>query len=200
MAGRVQNSEDESFFKRLTSRLFYRLINRFSDTPVQPFGADFRLLDRAVVSSLNSLEERDRFLRGLIGWMGFPSASIPYSAGARAAGTSKYSTRKMMKLALDGIFSFSATPLHWVTYLGLIVSTLSFLYGLYSIYAFFFTDRTVPGWTSMLVAVLFLGGVQLISIGLLGEYLIRIYNESKRRPLYIIKDSLSIDIAKHPGS
>ena len=188
----------ESFFKRLTSRFFYRLINAFSDTRVQPFAADFRLLDRSVVDSLKTLKERDQFLRGLIGWMGYNAAGIAFTAGERAAGTSKYNTRKMMKLALDGILSFSAAPLHLVTYLGFVVSLLSFLYGAYSIYAYFFTDLTVSGWTSLLLAVLFLGGVQLISIGFLGEYLIRIYNETKARPSFIIKESSGIDTAKHP--
>jgi polyisoprenyl-phosphate glycosyltransferase len=187
---------DESFFKKSTSRLFYRIINAFSDTPVQPFAADFRLLDRTVVDSLNTLKERDRFLRGLIGWMGFPSIGIPYQADERAAGTSKYSTRKMIKLAVDGILSFSAAPLHLVTYLGLAVSFLSFVYGLYSIYAYFFTNLTIPGWTSLLVTVLFLGGVQLFSIGFLGEYLIRVYNEAKGRPPYIIQEILNLDNSK----
>jgi polyisoprenyl-phosphate glycosyltransferase len=185
---------DESFFKKMTSKLFYRIMNASSKTPVQPFGADFRLLDRAVVSSLKTLEERDRFLRGLIGWLGFSSVGVPFTANARAAGNTKYSTRRMMNFALDGILSFSATPLHLVTLLGLIVSALSFVYGAYSLYAYFFTERTIPGWTSILVTVLFLGGVQLISIGILGEYLLRVYNETKRRPLFIIKDALNIDI------
>jgi dolichol-phosphate mannosyltransferase len=189
-----ESTVEESFFKRLTSRLFYRLINAFSDTPVQPFGADFRLLDRSVVDSLKTLKERDQFLRGLIGWIGYNATGISFTAGERAAGTSKYNTRKMIKLALDGILSFSAAPLHLVTYLGFVVSVLSFLYGAYSIYAYFFTNLTVSGWTSLLVAVLFLGGVQLISIGFVGEYLIRVYNETKGRPLFIIKDSLSVDI------
>jgi dolichol-phosphate mannosyltransferase len=187
---------DESLFKKMTSNLFYRIINASSKTPVQPFGADFRLLDRAVVSSLNTLEERDRFLRGLIGWLGFSSVGVPFTADARAAGTTKYSTRRMLNFALDGILSFSATPLHLVTLMGLVVSALSFVYGAYSLYAYFFTERTIPGWTSLLVTVLFLGGVQLISIGILGEYLLRVYNETKRRPLYIIKDALNID-ARH---
>jgi glycosyltransferase involved in cell wall biosynthesis len=189
-----ESTADESLFKKLTSKLFYRIMSASSKTPVQPFGADFRLLDRKVVASLNTLEERDRFLRGLIGWLGFTAIGVPYTADARAAGTSKYNTRKMIKFAFDGILSFSATPLHLVTFLGLFVSMLSFAYGAYSLYAFFFTDRTIPGWTSLLVTILFLGGVQLISIGFLGEYLLRVYNETKRRPLYIIKDSLNIDI------
>lgn len=188
-----EETADESFFKKMTSRLFYRIINSFSDTPVQPFAADFRLLDRKVVDSLKTIEERDRFLRGLISWVGFSSAGVNYKAEARIAGRSKYTPKKMIRLALDGIISFSAAPLHLVTYVGMIVSFLSFLYGAYSLYAYFFTDQTIPGWTSILVAVLFLGGVQLISIGMLGEYLIRVYNESKGRPLYIIKDSLGID-------
>ena len=188
-----ESTADESIFKKLTSKLFYRIMAVSTKTPVQPFGADFRLLDRAVVASLNTLEEHDRFLRGLIGWLGFSAIGVPYTADARAAGTSKYSTRKMIKFALDAILSFSATPLHLVTFLGLLVSVLSFAYGAYSLYAYFFTDRTIPGWTSLLVTILFLGGVQLISIGFLGEYLLRVYNETKRRPLFIIKDVLNID-------
>lgn len=191
-----ESTADESFFKRVTSRIFYRIMTASSQTPVQPFGADFRLLDRAVVASLNTMEERDRFLRGLIGWVGFSSVGVPFTADARAAGTTKYSTKRMVKFALDGILSFSATPLRLVTFLGFGVSALSFLYGAYSLYAFFFTDLTIPGWTSLLVTVLFLGGVQLISIGFLGEYLVRVYNEAKHRPLYIIKDSLNIDTTR----
>lgn len=188
-----ESTADESGFKKMTSRLFYRLINAFSDTPIQTYAADFRLLDRTVVNSLNRLQERDRFLRGLIGWMGYTSVGIPFTADARKAGTSKYTTRKMFKFAIDGILSFSAAPLHLATYLGIVVSFFSFLYGLYSIYAFFFTARTIPGWTSLLVTVLFLGGIQLVCIGLLGEYLIRIYNEAKGRPLYIVKDSIGFE-------
>ncbi len=194
-----ESTAHEPLFKKLTSKLFYRLMNAFSDTPVQPFGADFRLLDRAVVENLKTLEERDRFMRGLISWLGFSAIGVPFTADARAAGTSKYTTRKMIKFAIDGILSFSAAPLHLVTYLGLIVAFLSFLYGVYSLYVRFFTDVTVPGWTSLLITILFLGGVQLICIGILGEYLIRVYNESKRRPLYIVREGLGIDLhsSKH---
>jgi len=188
-----ESTADESFLKKITSRLFYRIMNAFSDTEIQTYAADFRLLDRSVVNNLNKLEERDRFLRGLIGWMGYSSIGIPYTADARVAGTSKYTTKKMFKFALDGILSFSAAPLHLVTYLGLLVSFFSFLYGLYSLYAYFFTTRTIPGWTSLLVTVLFLGGVQLICIGILGEYLIRIYNEAKGRPLYIVRTSFGFE-------
>lgn len=180
----------EPFLKRLTSKIFYGILNAFSETPVHPSAADFRLLDRSVVTSLQSMTERDRFLRGLISWVGFSSTTFPYRADARRAGTTKYSPGRMWKLAVDGLTSFSAAPLHAVGYLGIIVSILSFLYGAYSLYAYFFTNLTIPGWTSLLVAVLFLGGVQLISIGILGEYLLRVYNESKGRPLYIVKKTI----------
>jgi glycosyltransferase involved in cell wall biosynthesis len=190
-----ESTADESFFKKMTSRLFYRIINAFSETPVQPFAADFRLLDRAVVKSLNTLEERDRFLRGLIGWLGFSAVGVPYTADPRAAGTSKYTTRKMIKLAFSGIISFSAAPLHLVTYLGITASFLGFLYGIYSLYVRFFTNDTVQGWTSLVIVILFLGGVQLISVGILGEYLIRVYDETKRRPVYIVRDSLGLETA-----
>lgn len=194
-----ESTVDEPFLKRLTSRLFYGIINKFSDTPVQRYAADFRLLDRAVVNSLNTLEERDRFLRGLIGWLGYSAVGVPYKADARAAGTSKYTTRKMIKLAFDGILSFSAAPLHLVTYLGIASAFFSFLYGVYSLYVRFFTDTTITGWTSTMIVILFLGGVQLISIGILGEYLIRVYNESKRRPLFIVRDSLGIEPSRKTG-
>jgi polyisoprenyl-phosphate glycosyltransferase len=190
-----ESTADESFFKKMTSRLFYRMINAFSETPVQPFAADFRLLDRAVVRSLNTLEERDRFLRGLIGWLGFSTVGVPYTADLRAAGKSKYTLGKMMKLALNGIVSFSAAPLHLVTYLGIFSAFLGFLYGIYSLYVRFFTNDTVQGWTSLVIVILFLGGVQLISIGILGEYLIRVYDETKRRPLYIVRDSVGLEHA-----
>ena len=195
-----ESTADESFFKKMTSRLFYRFINAFSETPIQPFGADFRLLDRAVVKSLNTLEERDRFLRGLIGWLGYSTVGVPYTADQRAGGRSKYTLGKMIKLALNGIISFSAAPLHLVTYLGIISSFLGFLYGIYSLYVRFFTNDTVQGWTSLVIVILFLGGVQLISIGILGEYLIRVYDETKRRPLFIVRDSLGLeptDVRKH---
>ena len=185
-----EETADASFFKKITSAVFYRIINAISDTPVQPSAADFRLLDRTVVESLNTFEERDRFLRGLIGWIGFSSTGVSFTAEARTAGTTKYTTRRMIKFALDGILSFSATPLHLVTYLGITIACLSFLYGLYSLYVRFFTATTVPGWTSLLITILFLGGVQLISIGVVGEYLIKVYNESKRRPLYVVRESL----------
>jgi len=191
-----KETQGESFFKKAASRMFYRLLNSFSDTPVHQAAADFRLLDRKVVASLNTFQERDRLLRGLISWVGFPSKSLVYTAEARAAGKSKYTLRKMVKLAIDGITSFSTAPLHLVTYVGFVVCLISFMYGLYSLYAFFFTGLTVPGWTSLLITVLFLGGVQLISIGIMGEYLIRVYNESKGRPLYIIKDSLGVSIPR----
>jgi dolichol-phosphate mannosyltransferase len=144
------------------------------------------------------MPERDRFLRGLISWVGFRTAHLPYHADARFAGTSKYTMRRMFNLAFDGILSFSATPLHVVTILGIFVSFLSFCYGAYSLYAYYFTNTTVPGWTSLLVTVLFLGGVQLVSIGVLGEYLIRVYNESKGRPVYILRDSFGTAPLQRP--
>ena len=186
------SAADTSLFKRITSRLFYKIINAFSETPVQPFAADFRLMTRPVVDSLNSLEERDRFMRGLIGWLGYSNVGIPYTADPRMAGTSKYTVRSMVKLALNGILSFSAAPLHLVTYLGIASACLGFLYGIYSLYVRFFTSGTVQGWTSLIIVILFLGGVQLISIGILGEYLIRVYDETKRRPVYLIRDSIGI--------
>ncbi len=191
-----EKTEGEPMMKRITSRLFYRILNSSSKTKVHPFAADFRLLDRKVVESLNTIKERDRFLRGLISWVGYTSVGVPYKAQLRAGGRSKYTFGRMLHLAVDGITSFSATPLHLVTYFGLVVSCLSFLSGAYSIYAHFFTSLTIPGWTTLVVTVSFLGGLQLISIGVLGEYLIRVYNETKGRPLYIVKESLGFETGK----
>ncbi len=194
-----KETKDDPFLKKRLSHLFYRVINDLSRTRIHPSAADFRLLDRKVLSGLSSIRERDRFLRGLISWIGFKTTTVTYEADARYAGKTKYTWRTMIRFALDGIVSFSAAPLHLVFYTGLVVSFLSFLYALYSLYGYFFTSRMVPGWTSLLLTVLFLGGVQLVSIGILGEYLIRVYDESKGRPIYIISEITDGGTTHSPG-
>jgi polyisoprenyl-phosphate glycosyltransferase len=176
-------------FKKFTSWLFYRLINALSSTSVAENSADFRLMDRKVVEQFRNLRESNKFLRGLVGWVGFRQCSITYDAGPRHCGATKYSFLKMLKLAFDGITSFSAFPLHVSTALGVCVSVFSFFYAVYAVYIRLFTHQALPGWASVLVAVLFLGGVQLLSLGVIGEYLNRIYTETKGRPPYIVRNT-----------
>jgi len=177
-----------SLFKKMTAKIFYKLINTLANINIPENSADFRLLDKKVVEQLRLIKEKPKFFRGLIGWVGFNKCAVYYDASPRHAGKSKYTVWKMIKFAYDGITSFSAFPLHIATALGVMVSFISFLYAVYAIYARLFTNQTLPGWTSVLVAVLFLGGVQLLSLGLIGGYLGKAYEELKQRPSYIIRD------------
>jgi dolichol-phosphate mannosyltransferase len=174
--------------KRLTSRLFYAVLRRIADIDLPPGSADFRLIDRTVADALKSMKERARFWRGLVRWAGFRQECVAYQADVRHAGKSAYSLPRMLTLAADGITSFSAFPLRLAAYLGLIVTTLSFLYILYALAVRIFTARAIPGWTSVLTSVLFLGGVQLVFLGVIGEYLVRVFEETKARPLYIVDE------------
>ncbi|MCX7634210.1 MAG: glycosyltransferase family 2 protein [Syntrophales bacterium] len=174
-------------FKRFSAVLFYRLFSWMGGIRMPPNAADFRLLDRKVVDALKTLRERGRFIRGLVSWVGFRQDFVAYEPQRRGTGRSKYPLKRMLSFAVDGIVSFSSLPLRAAVYLGLAVAGISFLDLLYALYIRLFTDRAVEGWTSLLVAVLFLGGVQLIFLGVIGEYLSRIYEETKQRPLYIIK-------------
>jgi dolichol-phosphate mannosyltransferase len=179
-------NKDASLFKRLSSNFFYTVINKFARISIPMGAADFRLLGRDVVDSFKSFHERTRFLRGLVGWMGYRNIGISYTADERFAGKTKYSFIKMVAFAVTGITSFSSFPLYISAFLGFIIAAISFFYGIYAVYVKIFTDKVVPGWTSVLLSVLFLGGVQLIAIGVLGEYLSRVYEEVKQRPLYLI--------------
>lgn len=178
--------------KKITSAGFYWLINKIAKIDLKPSAADYRLLDRSVVDTLKGIKERSRFLRGLISWVGYKQEFVPYEADARTRGKSKYSVSKMMAFAMDGITSFSSLPLRLASYLGLFIVFISFLYILYALYIRFFTDQAIAGWTSVLVAVLFIGSIQLIFLGVIGEYLSRIFQETKQRPLYIIKKKIGI--------
>lgn len=174
-------------FKKYSAGAFYWLINRLAKIDLAPNTADYRLLDRKVVDTLNSLRERSRFFRGLVSWVGFRQSFVEYEADPRFAGRSKYSLGKMIAFAIDGITSFSAAPLRLATYLGLASALFSFIYIIYAVYAHFFTKNTLEGWTSVLVTVLFIGGIQLIFLGVIGEYLGRVFEETKQRPLYIVR-------------
>lgn len=181
-----ESTADATVFKRLSSSCFYRLFNWLSDLDLEPGAADFRLLDRRALDSLNSIQERVRFLRGLTAWIGFRTAKISYSAQKRENGSTKYSFSKMVRFAADGVTSFSTRPLKMVGALGLIVTFFGTIYGFWVVWASLFTDRVVPGWASTVLLALMMGGVQLMSIGVLGIYLGRIYEEVKGRPLYIV--------------
>ncbi|KGE03071.1 glycosyltransferase family 2 protein [Pseudohaliea rubra] len=177
----------ESWLKVGSARWFYRVMGRLSAVPVPADAGDYRLLSRRAVDAVRALPESHRYLKGLYAWVGFPQACVTYHREARAAGKSKWSYWRLWNHALDGITSFSAAPLKLATWLGLATSTLAFLYGLYLLLRTLLYGNPVPGYPSLLIVVLFLGGVQLICLGIIGEYLGRTYDESKRRPLYLVK-------------
>lgn len=174
-------------FKRMSSTLFYKLINLFSDTNIVDGASDFRLLNRRAVKSLLSLPEKRKFLRGLVNWIGFEKVILPFEVQKRVSGESKYSLRKMFSLALSGITSFSTLPLYIAGGVGLAMSLLSLLYAIYIVIQYF-SGATVSGWTSMLLVTLMVGSFMFIFLGVIGVYLAAIYDEVKNRPNYIIKD------------
>jgi len=180
-------TKDAGWFKNVTSSWFYKLINSMSNVRVEPASSDFRLMSRQAVDAFLQLPEKDRFTRGLVGWMGFRQAVVEFVAPARMSGETKYTLKKMIRFAWDGITSFSSKPLK----ISMVLGMLAILFGVfYSIFAFvsFVTEKAVPGWTSTMLVILFLGGFQLLSLGIIGEYIARIFNESKNRPHYFIQD------------
>ncbi len=183
-----QDDPKLSFFKRQTSALFYNVMNRLSDVRINRGAADFRLLDRSVVEVLKDIHEYYLFYRGMTAWVGFRQYAIEYCPAARFAGETKYSFRKMLGFALTGITSFSLKPLRISVLLGVFFAVISFLYALYAITMKIFTTQTIPGWTSVLVSVLFIGGIQLIVMGIIAEYIGKLFMESKRRPHYIVRE------------
>jgi len=194
-----ESREKDSWFKRMTARLFYLIMRMIGNLDLPMDAGDFRLLDRKAVEAFRSLGERHRFVRGLTLWIGFRQTGVFYPRAERFAGSTKYPFGKMLKLAWDGVTSFSFAPLRLAIYLGLIVSGLSFIFGLFVIFGRFFLNQTellgfpTHGWGSLMVAVLFLAGVQLVVLGMMGEYLGRTYDEVKRRPLYILRDKMGFD-------
>ena len=183
----VMVGRPEGFLKRLTASLYYRLLNRLTNTSMPAAAGDFRLIDRAVVDAFLSMRERDRYLRGMFAWLGFRQFAVEYVPAPRFAGHSKYTLGRMMRLAVDGILSFSIFPLRIVIGVGLVVSGMSFLFGIASVMSKFLGVFTVPGWATLVVVTTFLGGIQLIVLGGMAEYIGRIYEEVKRRPLYVIR-------------
>jgi len=186
----IRKSRKDPILKRTIAFVFYRLFNRMSEIDVPVDAGDFRLMSRRVVDILRTMPERNRYLRGLASWVGFSQASISYARDERYRGERKYTLWQSAKLAVDGITSFSHFPLRLVTNLGLVVSLAGFLYGAIIIILGLFFGRVVPGWTTLMAAVIFLGGIQLIVVGVVGEYIGRIYVEVQQRPLYLIKQKI----------
>jgi len=180
-------SHAEKWFKAWSSRIFYRTVNRLTSLDLPIGGADFRLMSRRVVDVLLLMPERHRFLRGMTRWVGFPQATVQYDQDSRFDGQSKYTLRAMIRLGIDAIAGFSALPLRLASMLGLFISFLGALYFVYVVAVRVFTEEAVAGWTSVVVVTLVLGGVQLASIGIIGQYLGRMYDELKNRPLFVVQ-------------
>ncbi len=186
-----QSTDDESWFKRSTSRGFYAVVNLLSSTKIPYGAADFCLLSRRVCDSLRMMPERHRFLRGLISWVGFDRAFVPYQAPPRAAGQSKYTVVKMTAMALDAVFSFSSEPLRLALRLGLAIVAAGFAYLAWTLIKGYLLNALVPGYASLIGVTMILGGCQLAFIGLIGQYLARVFEEVKHRPVYLLKQEPS---------
>ena len=188
--------EGDGPVKRATAHAFYRIINRMSDVEIPADTGDFRLISRPALDALKRLPERRRFMKGLFAWVGFRTATITYDRAPRHAGTTTWNYRKLWNFAIEGITSFSSAPLRLASYLGFAVSIFAFVYAVITIFNKLVYGNPVKGYPSLLVAVLFLGGVQLLALGVLGEYLGRLYEESKQRPVYLIRAAWNA--APHP--
>jgi len=182
-----KHTAGEGWLKRVTSRGFYRMLNMLSDQKVEAAAAEFRLMNRSAVDAYLSFDERDQYHNGLVSWMGFRQSSLSFDAPERHSGTTKFNLRKLFRHGLSGITSFSTRPLRISFTVGLIVMVISLAYGTYAILNFFF-GTTNPGWTSLMFVILFLGSVQLFSIGIIGEYIARLFRETKKRPHYFIQE------------
>jgi len=187
-----------SFGKRVTSSLFYRALNAISNFEITPDSPDFRLFDARVVQAIRRLREQSRFLRGIYAWVGFRQVELSYEERARAAGESHYRLSDMLLLALRAVLSFSHLPLRLATYMGLCVSVLAFTFGGYAVVMKLVFHRVVPGWTSLAVLISFFSGVQLLTLGILGEYLAQVLEETKRRPLYLVSEQQLPPLATQP--
>ena len=191
--GQRISRKGESFFKKFTAKAFYRLLRSLTNVDIPVDTGDFRLIDRKVCDVLSGLTEKNRYVRGLVSWSGFRQTAVRFHREERFAGETKYPLKKMLKFAIDGITTFSYKPLKLATYLGFFISFLSFLYLLVVLYLKLFTDRAVSGWASTLSVSLIFNGVVLIMLGIIGEYIGRIYDETKNRPLYIIQEKIGFD-------
>lgn len=186
-------TENVSPFKTLSSKIYYKMLNSISQVPIVEGGSDFRLIDRRVLETLRKFREQGRFLRGIIGGIGYKSKQIHFVAPPRFAGQSKFNLRKMLHFALDGVAAYSKAPLRIAFYTGTIIGIISILLIFHILYVYFFTNQAVEGWATLGVAIFLLGGIQLISLGIIGEYVGRVFEEVKGRPLYWIRDSFNCD-------
>lgn len=192
--------EGESMVKRVTAAGFYRVINWLSRTRVPPDTGDFRLLSRRAVDALSRLRERHRFMKGLFAWVGYRQTAVPYRRAPRMGGETKFNYRRLWNFAMEGITSFSNIPLKASSYLGLLAAASALTYGLYIIFKTLIYGDPVPGYPSLMVVILFLGGVQLIALGVIGEYLGRVFEETKSRPLYLIDDHQTANTQRNTGA
>ena len=195
--GRRGERQGETAFKKATAYLFYRLLRSMTEVDIPPDVGDFRLIDRKVCDVMGRIRERNRFIRGLISWVGFRQTAVNYVREERFAGETKYPLSKMLRFALDAIFSFSHRPLKLASYLGLLTSFAGFAYFGYAIYLKLFTARTVQGWTSLIGFTLVFDGIVLLILGIIGEYLGRIYDESKNRPFYVVREKLGFELQEN---
>ncbi len=188
-AQRIDDAESVSLLKRVTSNMYYRLLDAIGDVRIEPGSADYMLLDRVVVDQVNALDDYDLFLRGMVRWFGYPLTTVPYNRGRRQSGESKYTLRRMIELAVTGIAGHSLRPLRFAIYLALGFAATGFLFVIYSIVSFYFVQHTVAGWTSIMAAIAILGAAQLLVLGIFGEYLGRILREARKRPNYLIAET-----------
>lgn len=197
----VRNARDtDSWMKRTTAAAFYAMLRRVSNVDIPPNAGDFRLMDRRVVEALRGLRESNRFMKGLFSWVGFRQTSIGYERPARAAGETKFNYWKLWNFALDGITGYSTLPLRAATYFGFAFALIAMVYGIYLLARTMILGADVPGYASTMVAVVFMGGVQLVVLGIIGEYLGRLYSEAKNRPLYIVDSALGFDADDDGGA
>lgn len=188
----------ESWAKKATAHVFYRVIQRLAKTPVPADTGDYRLLSPRALDALRQIRERHRFMKGLFGWIGFNRIAIPYERHARIAGRSKFGFWRLWNFAIDGVTSFSTAPLRLATYVGLVTASMAFVFALWVIGKAMLYGDPVAGWPTMMAVILFLGSVQLVALGVIGEYLGRLYEESKQRPLYLVRDRRASGEAPHP--
>ena len=192
--GKRKTREGESKFKLFTAKMFYKTLNKLSDTEIPKDTGDFRLVDRKVVNVINSFPEHNKFLRGLFGWVGFNQIAFEYERKERFAGKTKYPLKKMLRLASDGIMGFSTKPLKLVGGIGIMSIAISLIIFIYAFLSFLFKwNNLTPGWTSLMIVITFVSGVILMSLWMIGEYISRIYDECKNRPQYIINKKINID-------
>ncbi len=189
----TKKSRQESLLKRAAFHGFYEVLRRMSTIPIPMEAGNFSLMDRKVISVLRNMPERNRYLAGMRAWAGFRQTGIAFDRAARFAGKPQMTYRRLLHLALDGLFSFSNIPLRLSAYVGIASACVAFAGGVYVLYAKFFTDKATPGWASPVVSILFIGGLILLTLGIIGEYIGRIYDEVKRRPLYVVRETIGFN-------